>query len=56
VLWGRELPVEVIAEHAQTIPYTLLCGVTSRVKMQWQQGEAADAKEAPNKQEQLNEQ
>ncbi|MCO7226445.1 alanine racemase [Pleionea sp. CnH1-48] len=31
VLWGSELPVEEVARHADTIPYTLLCGVTSRV-------------------------
>ena len=31
VLWGPELPVEVIAQHAQTIPYELLCNITPRV-------------------------
>jgi len=31
VLWGQGLPVEIIAQAAATIPYTLLCGVTSRV-------------------------
>lgn len=31
VLWGRGLPVEIIARHADTIPYTLLCGLTTRV-------------------------
>ncbi|NVK88518.1 MAG: alanine racemase [Gammaproteobacteria bacterium] len=36
VLWGPELPVERVAEYADTIPYTLLCGVTSRVKFHWQ--------------------
>jgi len=35
ILWGAELPVETIANHAHTIPYTLLCGVTSRVKFEW---------------------
>jgi alanine racemase len=30
-LWGRGLPVEEIAEAADTIPYQLLCGVTGRV-------------------------
>jgi len=35
VLWGPELPVEQVATHADTIPYTLLCGVTSRVKFHW---------------------
>lgn len=32
-LWGKGLPVEEIAQHASTIPYALLCGVTPRVKM-----------------------
>ncbi len=33
ILWGRGLPVEFIAEHAATIAYELLCGVTrSRVR------------------------
>ncbi len=31
VLWGEGLPVEEIAECAQTIPYELLCGITQRV-------------------------
>jgi len=30
VLWGQNLPVEEIAEHANTIPYELVCGVTNR--------------------------
>lgn len=33
VLWGEGLPVEEIAEHATTIPYELLCGVTGRVRI-----------------------
>ncbi len=33
VLWGDGLPVEEIARHASTIPYTLLCGVTQRVRI-----------------------
>lgn len=33
VLWGEGLPVEAIAEHAGTIPYELLCGVTGRVRV-----------------------
>ena len=32
ILWGDDLPVEEIADKAGTIPYTLLCGVTARVK------------------------
>lgn len=35
VLWGEGLPVETIAEHADTIAYTLLCGVTQRVKYEY---------------------
>jgi alanine racemase len=37
-LWGKGLPIEEIAQHASTIPYELLCGVTPRVKMveQWE--------------------
>lgn len=31
-LWGSGLPVEALARQASTIPYTLLCGVTRRVK------------------------
>ncbi|MHB8564452.1 MAG: alanine racemase [Acidiferrobacteraceae bacterium] len=31
VLWGRGLPAEEVARHAQTIPYTLVCGVTPRI-------------------------
>lgn len=33
-LWGDGLPVEEIAQCSDTIPYTLLCGVTQRVKTQ----------------------
>ena len=32
-LWGADLPVERIAECANTIPYTLLCGITQRVQI-----------------------
>jgi alanine racemase len=31
VLWGQGLPVEEIAIWAETIPYTLLCGISQRV-------------------------
>jgi len=31
VLWGEGLPVEEIADHAGTIGYELLCGITGRV-------------------------
>lgn len=30
-LWGLQLPVETIAQHADTISYELTCGVTRRV-------------------------
>jgi len=33
-LWGPELPVEELARQVGTIPYTLLCGVTGRVRQQ----------------------
>lgn len=32
VLWGDGLPVEEIAGHSSTIPYELVCRVTSRVR------------------------
>jgi alanine racemase len=35
VLWGKELPAEVVAPHADTIPYTLSCGVTGRVHFEY---------------------
>jgi alanine racemase len=31
ILWGPELPVETVAQHAGTISYELTCGVTRRV-------------------------
>ena len=31
VLWGGDLPVEIIAAHAGTISYDLTCGMTKRV-------------------------
>ncbi|MGR9107366.1 MAG: alanine racemase [Gammaproteobacteria bacterium] len=33
VLWGQGLPVEEVAESAATVPYTLLCAVTQRVRI-----------------------
>ncbi len=33
-LWGRGLPVELVAEAAGTIPYELVCGITQRVAME----------------------
>ena len=35
VLWGKELPAEVVAAHADTIAYTLSCGVTGRVHFEY---------------------
>lgn len=34
VLWGEGLPVERIAKAAGTISYTLLCGITRRVRVE----------------------
>jgi alanine racemase len=34
VLWGTGLLVEEIAQHAGTIPYELLCGVSQRVPLE----------------------
>jgi len=33
VLWGKGLPVEDVARWASTIPYTLLCAITQRVRV-----------------------
>lgn len=30
-LWGDKLPVEIVAQHAGTIPYELTCTITARV-------------------------
>ncbi len=32
VLWGNGVPIEQVAHACETIPYELICGVTSRVK------------------------
>ncbi|NBD96507.1 MAG: alanine racemase [Gammaproteobacteria bacterium] len=32
VLWGRDLPIETVAERAGTIPYELVCRITRRVR------------------------
>jgi alanine racemase len=32
VLWGSGLPVELLAEAAETIPYELVCRITRRVR------------------------
>lgn len=33
ILWGDDLPAEEIALYADTIPYTLVCGITQRVQI-----------------------
>ena len=35
VLWGEELPAEIVAPFMDTIPYTLCCGVTRRVEFEY---------------------
>ncbi|MFO7604203.1 MAG: alanine racemase [Gammaproteobacteria bacterium] len=35
ILWGEGLPVEAVAEHADTIAYDLLCGVNPRVAVDY---------------------
>lgn len=32
ILWGEHLPIEIVAHHADTIAYELLCKVTNRVR------------------------
>ena len=32
VLWGKDLPIEQVAEQAGTIPYELVCRITRRVR------------------------
>ncbi len=32
ILWGEGLPIEEVATAAETIPYTLMCGVAKRVR------------------------
>jgi alanine racemase len=38
VMWGEGLPIDEVAAWANTIPYTLMCGVTSRVTRYYQHG------------------
>ncbi|HSG52641.1 MAG TPA: alanine racemase C-terminal domain-containing protein [Rheinheimera sp.] len=35
ILWGADLPVELIASCVDTIPYELLCNITSRVQFNY---------------------
>jgi alanine racemase len=30
-LWGKHIPIDLVAKHAGTISYELMCGITSRV-------------------------
>ena len=32
LLWGKGLPIEETAAHADTVPYELLCGVHKRLE------------------------
>ncbi len=32
-LWGDGLPIEEVAQYADTIPYALVCGITQRVRL-----------------------
>jgi alanine racemase len=34
-LWGAQLPVESIADFADTIPYELVCGISQRVQVEY---------------------
>jgi len=38
VLWGEGLPVEEIANHADTIPYEVLCAVHKRLEFNYGEG------------------
>lgn len=35
ILWGKGLPVEIIAKYSETIPYELLCNVARRVAVNY---------------------
>lgn len=35
VLWGEELPADIVARHADTISYELFCRLTSRVRFDY---------------------
>ena len=36
VLWGVGVPAESVAPYADTIAYELVCGLTKRVTVEWQ--------------------
>jgi alanine racemase len=46
VLWGDGLPIEEIAEWADTIPYQLTCGITPRVAVVETAARTPDSREA----------
>lgn len=39
MLWGPELPVEQLAQQVDTIPYELVCNITSRVQFNFRQSD-----------------
>jgi alanine racemase len=41
LLWGDGLPVELVARHAGTIAYELLCGITGRVRVEVRDADAS---------------
>ena len=43
LLWGGPLPIELIARHADTTPYELLCGVHKRLQFVEVEGEGQSA-------------
>jgi alanine racemase len=47
LLWGEGLPVELIARHADTIAYELLCRITGRVHVELRGAGEADGATAP---------
>jgi alanine racemase len=40
ILWGKEVPASVVAEHADTIPYDLFTSLTERVTREYVDSEA----------------
>jgi alanine racemase len=35
IAWGAELPVEIIAQHAATIPFDLVTRLQNRITCRW---------------------
>ena len=50
LLWGGPLPIELIARHADTTPYELLCGVHKRLQFVEVEGEGQSAGGKPPRQ------